>query len=205
MTEQNLGERDFKAEMTEIMANWNPTSDPKCINDDLRKTILGLYDRQSEISLATVRADGWPQANVVDIWNLGLILYFQSYEAASKVQNIERDSRVSLTLTPSFEDFGVMQGLTLAAHAEKVTDKAEIGDLYHSFLKRIPHMRQFAEYEGDKAFPAPGVAVYRLRPVLGCVLDFTKGYGHWDYVQFRRDDFMEWEEMRSKWQKQNLS
>ena len=193
MVEQNLRERDFKTEMSEIMANWNPASGQQFLNDALRKTILGMYERQSEISLATVRADGWPQANVVDIWNLGLMLYFQSYEASSKVQNIERDFRVSLTLTPSFKDFGEMQGLTMAARAEKVTDKAEIGDLYHLFLKRLPHMKQFAEYEEDTAYPASGVAVYRLRPVMGCVLDFTKGYGNWDYVQFRADDFEEWE------------
>ncbi len=193
MTKQNRRERDFKAEMEKIMANWNPTSDPQFLNDELRKTILSMYERQSEITLATVRTDGWPQANVVDIWNLGLMLYFQSYEASSKVQNIEQDSRVSLTLTPSFKDFGEMQGITMAARAEKVTNRAEIGDLYHQFLKRLPHMKQFAEYEEDTAYPGPGMAVYRLRPEMGCVLDFTKGYGHWDYVQFRADDFVEWD------------
>jgi len=203
MITQNPIERDFKAEMMEIMANWNPTSEPMRLNDELRKTILNMYERQSEISLATVRADGWPQANVVDIWNIGLMLYFQSYEAASKARNIEQDSRVSLTLTPSFEDFGEMQGLTMAAHAEKVTDKAEIGDLYHLFLQRVPHMQQFAEYEGDIAYPGLGMAVYRLRPVMGCVLDFTKGYGHWDYVQFSGDDFSEWETMHNSWMTRN--
>jgi len=80
------------------------------------------------------------------------MLYFQSYEASSKVQNIERDSRVSLTVTPFFKDFGEMQGLTMAARAERVTDKTEIGDLYHLFLKRIPHMKQFSEYEEDTAY-----------------------------------------------------
>ena len=184
MNKQKAVLRDFKAEMSEIMANWNPTSEPQVLNDELRKTILGMYKRESEISLATIRADGWPQANVVDIWNLGLMLYFQSYEGSSKVQNIERDSRVSLTLTPSFKDFGEMKGLTMAARAEKVTDKSEIGDLYHQFLKRLPHMKQFAEYEGDTAYPGPGMVVYRLRPEMGCVIDFTKGYGNWDYVRF---------------------
>ena len=193
VNKQSLTKRDFKAEMTEIMANWNPTSEPQFLNDVLQRTMLDMYERQSEISIATVRADGWPQANVVDIWNLGLMLYFQTYEASSKAQNIERDSRVSLTLTPSFKDFGQMQGLSMAARAEKVTDMAEIGDLYHLFLKRLPHMKQFAEYQGDTAYPASGVAVYRLRPEMGCVLDFTKGYGHWDYVRFRPDDFKEWE------------
>ena len=198
MASSKQGQRDFKAEMTRIMANWNPTSPPMDLNAELRNTILGMYQRQSEISLATVRPDGWPQANVVDIWNIGLMLYFQSYEGSSKVQNIERDSRVSLTLTPDFENFGEMQGLTMAARAEKVSSRAEIGALYHQFLDRLPHMEQFAEYEDDIAYPGPGVAVYRVRPEMGCVLNFTKGYGNWDYVQFHPDDFVEWETMRRK-------
>lgn len=197
-----MSKRDFKTEMMEIMANWNPTGEPSQITDELRETILSMYTRQSEISLATVRADGWPQANVVDIWNLGLTLYFQTHEAASKAQNIERDPRVSLTLTPPFDhDFGKMQGITMAARAEKVTDKAEIGDLYHQFLTRLPHMEQFAQYEGDTAYPGKSMAVYRLRPEMGCVLDFTKGYGHWDYVRFTSDDFSEWEAKRAVWAK----
>ena len=53
-------------------------------------------------------------------------------------------------------------------------------------------MKEFAEYEGDTAYPGPGMVVYRLRPVMGCILDFTKGYGNWDYVRFRPDDFLEW-------------
>ena len=198
MTMQKFGDRDFKSEMSKIMENWNPTSDPMEINGELRELILGMYQRQCEITLATVRADGWPQANVVDIWNSGLMLYFQSHEASSKAQNIERDSRVSLTLTPAFEDFGEMQGLTLAAQAERVTEKEEIGSLYHLFLERLPHMKQFAEYKDDRAYPGPGMAVFRLRPVMGCVLDFTKGYGNWDYVRFSSDDFWEWEEMCRK-------
>ncbi len=197
MNKKNIEERDFKAEMTEIMANWNTTAEPNFLNDELEKKILSMYKRQSEISLATVRADGWPQANVVDIWNLGLMLYFQTFEGFSKVQNIEGDPRVSLTLTPSFKNFGVMQGLTLAAHAEKVTSKEEIGDLYHQFLDRVPHMKQFAQYEGDTAYPGPGMIVYRLRPEMGCVLDFTKNYGNWDYVKFRTEDFAQWHEKYS--------
>ncbi|NDV27536.1 pyridoxamine 5'-phosphate oxidase family protein [Desulfovibrio sp. JC010] len=199
MTELST-KRDFKAEMTEIMANWNPTGEPAKLSDEIRALILDMFARQSEISLATVRADGWPQANVVDIWNLGLTLYFQTHEAASKAQNIERDPRISFTLTPSFDhDFGRMQGITMAARAEKVTCKAEIGDLYHQFLTRLPHMKQFAKYEGDTAYPGEGMAVYRIRPEMGCVLDFTKGYGHWDYVRFDADDFQEWQERQTQW------
>lgn len=199
-----MDKRDFKAEMMEIMANWNPAGEPTPLSGELRALILDMFVRQSEISLATVRADGWPQANVVDIWNLGLTLYFQTHEAASKTQNIERDARVSLTLTPPFNrDFGKMQGITMAARAEKVTCKAEIGDLYHQFLTRLPHMKQFAQYEGDTAYPGEGMAVYRLRPEMGCVLDFTKAYGHWDYVRFSSEDFLEWEVKSLTWPIEN--
>ncbi len=43
------------------------------------------------------------------------------------------------------------------------------------------------------------MAVYRIRPEMGCVLDFTKGYGHWDYVSFSSEDFSEWETKHVDW------
>ena len=203
MRRENKTNRDFKAEMAEIMDNWNPTSGPVRLDEELRQVILGMYARQSEISLATVRADGWPQANVVDFWNIGLTMYFQSYEGASKVKNMEMDSRVSFTLTPPFDDFGEMVALSMAARAERVTNKAEIGDLYHLFLDRVPHMKAFARYEGDIAYPGLAMAVYRLRPEMGCVVNFNKGYGHWDYVRFESDDFSEWKTLSRTWAGEN--
>lgn len=187
MSDQQNNTRDFKAELTAIMENMIQTGEPVKLNNELRKRVLEIYAGNSEGTIATLRPDGWPQANVVDFWYVGLYLYFGTFELSQKAKNIERDPRISLTITPPFNDFGEMTGISMAGRAEKVTDKSEIGDTYHLFLERLPHMKQFARYEGDTAYPGPGMAVYRIRPEIISMLDFTKGYGHVDLIRIQED------------------
>lgn len=189
MHNRNINKRNFKEELTAIIAEKGGlTGAPVKLNDGLRQRLMDIYSAESEGSLATVRADGWPQANVIDFWYVGLKMYFQTLENAQKAMNIERDSRVSLTITPPFNNFGEMLALSMAARAEKVTDRSEIGETYHLFLERVPHMKEFAQSEGDKSYPAPGMVVYCLRPEIISLIDFTKGYGHMDLVQIGQDD-----------------
>lgn len=184
MSEQKTNMRNFKAELTAIIMNMSQTGEPVKLNDELRKKILEIYAGNSEITIATVRPDGWPQANVVDFSYIGLTMYFQSFESSQKAKNLEKDPRISLTITPPFNDFGEMLALSMAAHAERVTDRSEIAEMHRLFLERVPHMTEFSQYEGDKVYPGPGMVVYRLLPQIVSILDYTKGYGHIDLVQF---------------------
>jgi len=188
MSELKTGKRNFKEELAANMADLDKKRGMVKLNGELRKRILEIYAGNSEGTIATVRPDGWPQANVVDFWYIGLTLYFQSYELSQKAVNIERDPRVSVTITPPFNDFGEMTGISMAARAERVTDRTQIGDMYHLFLERLPHMKQFAQYEGNKVYPAPGMAVFCIRPEIVSMLDFTKGYGHIDLIRIDEDD-----------------
>lgn len=188
MTEQTAKARNFKAEITEIMERNSQTGEMGQLTDQLRQKILEIYEGNSEGTIATLRPDGWPQANVVDFWYVGLTLYFGSFGLSQKAKNIEKDPRISLTITPPFNDFGEMTGLSMAARAEKVTDKSEIGETYHLFLKRLPHMEEFAQFEGDTPYPGPGMAVYRIRPEVVSILDFSKGYGHIDLIKIEPGD-----------------
>lgn len=188
MKRQTAKARDFKAELTAMMENMNQTGEPVKLNKKLRQRILEIYAGNSEGTIATLRPDGWPQANVVDFWYVGLTLYFGTFALSQKAKNIERDPRISLTITPPFKDFGVMAGISMAGRAEKVTDKREIGDTYHLFLERLPHMVEFAHYEGETAYPGPGMAVYRIRPEIVSMLDYSKGYGHVDLLKIGEED-----------------
>ena len=191
MSEQNTLKRNFKAELTTIMENMSQTGEPAPLNNRLRERIIDIYAGNSEGTIATLRRDGWPQANVVDFWYVDLTLYFGTFESSQKATNIKRDPRVSITITPPFNDFGEMTGISMAVRAERVTDRSKIGDMYHLFLERLPHMKEFARYEGDKVYPAPGIAVYRIRPQIVSMLDYTKGYGHVDLIQIGPDDLYE--------------
>ena len=46
------------------------------MNDEMQKAILRLLDQHRIMRLATLRADGWPQATTVGYGNDGMTLYF---------------------------------------------------------------------------------------------------------------------------------
>jgi len=46
------------------------------MNQEIKEKILALLDQHRIMTVATVRADGWPQATTVGYVNEGLTLYF---------------------------------------------------------------------------------------------------------------------------------
>lgn len=144
----------------------------------MRKKILSLLDQHRDMSLATLRPDGWPQATTVGYGNDGLTLYFLCGRDSQKAANLARDDRVSLTIdhdTPQVMD---IEGLSMAARAKLVTDPAEA----HKALRLL-----FAKYppQNGVSIPEPDprdVRIYRVTPTVISVLDYTKGFGHTDLV-----------------------
>ena len=86
--------------------------------------ILDLLDRHAILTLATVREDGWPQATTVGYVNDGLTLYVGCGTDSQKLANIRRCPKVSLTIDHDEPDWSRIQGLSMAATAEVVSDPA---------------------------------------------------------------------------------
>lgn len=149
------------------------------MDDDLKKKILTLLDQHRIMTIATLRADGWPQATTVGYVSEGLTLYFLCGLDSQKAENLSRDDRVSLTIDHDTADLMTITGLSMAAHAEAITDTAEA----ERILALLPG--KYAEPVTPLPFPMPGpqdVRIYRLTPVVISVLDYTKGFGHTDIV-----------------------
>ena len=91
----------------------------------IRKQILSLLDEHRVMTLATLRPDGWPQATTVGYVNEGMTLYFLCGLDSQKAQNLARDNRVSLTIDHDTPNIMAITGLSMAAHAFPVTDRAE--------------------------------------------------------------------------------
>ena len=91
-----------------------------------RTLILDILARHRIMSLATLRADGWPQATVVGYASEGLTLYFLCAPDSQKVKNLAADPRVSLTINGDGDALLSIAGLSMAARAEIVTDIAEV-------------------------------------------------------------------------------
>jgi nitroimidazol reductase NimA-like FMN-containing flavoprotein (pyridoxamine 5'-phosphate oxidase superfamily) len=67
----------------------------------------------------------WPQARAVGYVNEGLTLYFLCGLDNQKAANLARDDRVSLTIDHDTPDLMTITGLSMAAHARALTDRAE--------------------------------------------------------------------------------
>ncbi len=148
------------------------------MNDELRSKILALLDQHRIMTVATLRPDGWPQATTVGYVNEGLTLYFLCGIDSQKAGNIARDNRISLTIDHDTEDLMAITGLSMAAHAHAVTDRAEA----EKVLCMLPLKYSDAPPLPMK-MPSPDeVRIFRVTPVVISILDYSKGFGHTDLV-----------------------
>ena len=92
---------------------------------EIRQKILTLLDEHRIMTIATLRPDGWPQATTVGYVNEGLTLYFLCGPDSQKAANLARDDRVSLTIDHDTPDIMAITGLSMAARAQMVADRAE--------------------------------------------------------------------------------
>src|SRR5579863_9293640 len=133
---------------------------------EIREKILTLLDQHRIMTVATLRPDGWPQATTVGYVNEGLTLYFLCGLDSQKAQNLARDNRLSLTIDHDTPDIMAIAGLSMAAHAHAVEDRAEV----EKVLRMLP-------------LTSPDeIRLFRVTPVVISVLDYSKGFGHTDLV-----------------------
>ena len=148
------------------------------MDDVIRNKILGLLEEHRIMTVATLRPDGWPQATTVGYVNEGLTLWFLCGLDSQKARNIARDDRISLTIDHDTPDLMAITGLSMAARATPVTDRAEA----EKVLRMIP-----LKYPDAPPLPLEmpkwdEVRLMRVTPVVISVLDYTKGFGHTDLV-----------------------
>ena len=153
----------------------------------LRQTILDLLDEHRIMTLATLRADGWPQATTVGYVSEGLRLWFLCGRDSQKAENIAGDDRVSLTIDHDTNEPMGIRGLSMAARAVPVTEEDLIR---RTLMEKLP--KKYPEYGGMmKDLDLGEVAVFELIPEVISVLDYAKGFGHTDTVTVSQADRVE--------------
>ena len=148
------------------------------MDEQLSRKILKLLDGHRVMTLATLRPDGWPQATTVGYVNEGLTLYFVCGLDSQKAANLAKDDRVSLTIDDDTPQVMEITGLSMAAHAHRVTDLEDAAKVLRMLLQRYPEQTSLPG-------PMPGakdVAIFRVTPKVISVLDYSKGFGHTDFV-----------------------
>jgi nitroimidazol reductase NimA-like FMN-containing flavoprotein (pyridoxamine 5'-phosphate oxidase superfamily) len=149
------------------------------MDDVLKRNVLKVLDENRIMSLATVRPDGWPQANTVGYAHEGLTLYFLCGPDSQKAKNLAGDPRVSLTINRDVDEVLAITGVSMAARAETITEPAE-GERVLKLL-----MAQYPAQTGDLG-PMPkasDVRLVRLVPSVISLIDYRKGFGHTDLLE----------------------
>lgn len=108
------------------------------MDEEIRRKILALLDEHRIMTIATLRPDGWPQATTVGYVNQGLTLYFLCGLDSQKAANLARDDRVSLTIDRDTPDIMAITGLSMAAHAQPVLDRAEAEKILRMLPSKYP-------------------------------------------------------------------
>ena len=148
------------------------------MDDDARRKIQSLLDHHRNMTIATLRPDGWPQATTVGYANDGLTLYFLCGPDSQKAANLARDDRVSLTIDDDTPQVMEITGLSMAAHAQVVADPVEQEKALQLLMQRYPP-------QGTLPLPMPtpaDVTIFRVTPTVISVLDYAQGFGHTDLV-----------------------
>ncbi len=148
------------------------------MEEAIRRKILDLLGEHRIMTVATIRLDGWPQATTVCYAHDELTIYFLCGPESQKAINLARDDRVSLTIDHDVSQVMMIKGLSMAAHARPVTDKADAERALQMLLARYPE-------PPSVPLPMPSandISIFRVTPVVISVLDYTLGFAHTDLV-----------------------
>jgi len=150
------------------------------MDDSTKQKVLNLLDAHRIMTIATLRPDGWPQATTVGYVNDGLTLWFLCGLESQKAKNLARDNRVSITIDHDTPDIMSITGLSMAARAHRVSDRAEARKVLRMLPLKYPDAPPAT---AQMKMPAPEeVALFRIVPEVISVLDYTKGFAHTDLV-----------------------
>lgn len=146
-----------------------------------RDKVIATLDAADDLTIATVRADGFPQATTVSFVNDGDKIYFGTSAHSQKARNIARDERVSVTVNPTYKSWGEIKGLSLGGRARRVTGADELRKVFELMTKKFPQLMQYVQPQSGEE-----LALYRVDPDVISILDYTRGFGHTELVEVSR-------------------
>lgn len=142
----------------------------------MEQKAVKILDQYRLMTIATLRADGWPQATMVNYANEGLLLYFIISRQSQKFANIARDSRVSIVVGRDFDDPSQIKALSVAANASEVGDPAQRERAAKLILERHPALAKLGGPDLKHS------VVMRAYCSIVTILDYSKGFGHSDML-----------------------
>ena len=108
------------------------------MDHEIRTKIQRLLDQHRIMTLATLRPDGLAASNDRGLCKRRPHALFLCGLDSQKAANLVRDDRVSLTIDHDTPDLMAITGLSMAARAEAVTDRAEAEKVLRMLPQKYP-------------------------------------------------------------------
>lgn len=138
-----------------------------------RDQVISIISTAADLTIATNRPDGYPQATTVSFVNDGLSVYFGTWSQSQKAKNIAADDRVSLAITDPYKTWNEIKGVSIGGRARKLTDPAELAMVGALMLKKFPQITSFA-----KTMQSAEMAMFRVDAEVISILDYSTEFGH---------------------------
>ena len=153
----------------------------KTLNPAAQRRILDIMERARDMTLATIRPDGYPQATTISYVNDGLTIYAAVGLGSQKASNIQANSKVSGTINLDYARWSDIRGLSFGASASFVEGTEAMAEIGDKILRKFPEAKAFA-LEAS-APPWPGLLFLRIEPQVISLLDYSAGFGHTELYQ----------------------
>ena len=136
-----------------------------------KRFILEQLKAHCNMSLATVRSDGYPQATTVAYANDGLTLYFACERTCQKVRNLRHSPKVSLTINKDWAGWRKITGLSMGGTAKILERSADTERAYALLARKFKSMKGLSEED------LAATVFVRVQPKVVSMLDYRRGFG----------------------------
>ena len=143
----------------------------------LTREVISILNEANDMTIATARDDGYPQAATVSYVNDRLTIYFGCAAESQKAKNIARSAKISLTVNLPYASWDEIRGLSIGGKAAAITDPKEMDRVGKMMLRKFPQIAQYAPTDMEQ------LVLFRITPEIISVLDYRKGFGHADLVK----------------------
>lgn len=146
------------------------------MDQSTQKFILDIIDSGKNLTLATVRPDGYPQATTISYAHDGLEIYAGIAKDSQKAHNIRHCNKVSLTINTDYQDWNHVKGVSMGALAEILDSEEEIKLATDYMINRFPQAAEWVQSNQTDT------VLLKITPQFISILDYEKGFGHTELV-----------------------
>ena len=142
------------------------------ITETQRAEVAAFLKKHTTLTLATVDREAWPQAaSVFYTSDEALNIYWVSGEKSRHSQNLERVSRIAVTIHNETWDWRDIHGVQIDGQARRVIDPDETDRAWALFRDKFPFTAEFTDQIARSSF-------YVLKPQWLRLIDNSKYFGH---------------------------